>query len=72
MPARIVRSTLRLALVLAAAGLGLAPAARADDAKPPAAPAAPVNSNLTAPLFYQLLIGEIELQVKARPATPTR
>ena len=62
MPARIVRSTLRLALVLAATGLGLAPAVRADDAKPPAVPAVPLNSNLTAPLFYQLLIGEIELQ----------
>jgi tetratricopeptide (TPR) repeat protein len=62
MPARILRSTLRPALVLAAACLGLAPVAQADDAKPPEAPAAPVNSNLTAPLFYQLLIGEIELQ----------
>ncbi len=57
MPARIVRSTLRPALVLAAVCFGLAPAAHADDAKTP-----PANSDLTAPLFYQLLIGEIELQ----------
>ena len=57
MPARFVRSTLRPALVLAAACYGLAPAARADDPVTP-----PVNSALTAPLFYQLLIGEIELQ----------
>ncbi|MCB2020274.1 MAG: tetratricopeptide repeat protein [Rhizobacter sp.] len=56
MPARIVRSVSRSALVLAAACCGLAPAAHAQDAQSP-----PVNSALTAPLFYQLLIGEIEL-----------
>lgn len=60
MPARIVRLTLRPALVLAAACIGLAPMARADDAAATEPP--PVNSDLTAPLFYQLLIGEIELQ----------
>ena len=57
MPARNVRLTLRPALVLVAACMVLAPAARADDKPAPA-----VNSDLTAPLFYQLLIGEIELQ----------
>ncbi|HRP28193.1 MAG TPA: tetratricopeptide repeat protein [Burkholderiaceae bacterium] len=62
MPARILRSTLRPALVLAAACLGLAPVAQADDAKPAETAPPVVNSNLTAPLFYQLLIGEIELQ----------
>lgn len=62
MPARIVRSTLRPALVLAAACFGLAPAAHADDVQAPLVKSAPVNSDLTAPLFYQLLIGEIELQ----------
>ena len=56
MPARIVRSVSRSALILAAACCGLAPAAHAQDAQSP-----PVNSALTAPLFYQLLIGEIEL-----------
>ncbi|MEO8124176.1 MAG: tetratricopeptide repeat protein [Burkholderiales bacterium] len=34
----------------------------ADDVKAPPVNSAPVNSDLTAPLFYQLLIGEIELQ----------
>jgi tetratricopeptide (TPR) repeat protein len=55
MPARIVRSLSRSTLVLAAC-CGLASAAQAQDAQ-----AAPENSALTAPLFYQLLIGEIEL-----------
>ena len=57
MPARSVRSRVAPALALAAACLGLAAGAQAP------ADAGPVtNSNLTAPLFYQLLIGEIELR----------
>ncbi len=59
MPARIVRSLSRSALVLAAACCGLSSAAQVQDAKDAQAP--PENSALTAPLFYQLLIGEIEL-----------
>ncbi len=60
MPARIVRSLSRSTLVLAVACHGFALAAQAQtqtqDAQAP-----PTNSALTAPLFYQLLIGEIEL-----------
>ncbi len=57
MPARPVRSKVAPALLCVAACLALASGARAQDA------AAPVlNSDLTAPLFYQLLIGEIELR----------
>jgi len=57
MPARSLRSKLAPALALAAACVGLASGARAqeDDGRA-------VNSSLTAPLFYQLLIGEIELR----------
>lgn len=57
MPARPVRSMVAPALALLLACLGLAPTARAQDAGAPI-----VNSDLTAPLFYQLLIGEIELR----------
>ena len=56
MPARFVRSKVAL-LAWAAACLGLAPGARAQQEGVPV-----VNSNLTAPLFYPLLIGEIELR----------
>jgi hypothetical protein len=51
---------------LLAATLGLAGTlARVDAATSPTAPlapAAPVNSRLDAPLFYQVLIGEMELR----------
>ena len=59
MPARTVRfkATPALTLALAGAWLLLASGARAQEASAPV-----VNSSLTAPLFYQLLIGEIELR----------
>ena len=57
MPARPVRSKVAPALVCVATCLALASGARAQDAAEPV-----VNSDLTAPLFYQLLIGEIELR----------
>ena len=56
MPVRFVRSKGMPALALAAACLGLATGAHAQESDAP-----PANSALTAPLFYQLLIGEIEL-----------
>jgi tetratricopeptide (TPR) repeat protein len=56
MPARSVRLNVALALALAGICLLLAPGAHAQEDGAPVA-----NSNLTAPLFYQLLIGEIEL-----------
>ena len=58
MPARIVRFLSRSTLVLAVAGNGFALAASAPAQE---RPEPPTNSALTAPLFYQLLIGEIEL-----------
>ena len=57
MRARPVRSKVVPVLAVAALCLGLAGAACADDDREPV-----VNSNLNAPLFYQLLIGEIELR----------
>ncbi|WP_457443737.1 tetratricopeptide repeat protein [Roseateles sp. P5_E4] len=49
--------------VIAAAALFAALQAHAQDAVAPATPAeAPTNSAMDAPLFYQLLIGELELQ----------
>jgi len=49
--------------VMLAAALLAGLQAHAQDAAPPSAPAeAPTNSAMDAPLFYQLLIGEIELQ----------
>ncbi len=56
MPVRFVRSKGMPALALAVACLGLATGTRAQESDAPRA-----NSALTAPLFYQLLIGEIEL-----------
>jgi tetratricopeptide (TPR) repeat protein len=50
-------ATPALTLALAGACLLFAPGARAQEDSAPV-----VNSNLTAPLFYQLLIGEIELR----------
>ena len=57
MPARSVRFKATPALALAGVCLLFAPGARAQEES-----VAVVNSNLTAPLFYQLLIGEIELR----------
>ncbi len=57
MPARSVRFKATPALALAGVCLLFAPGARAEEE-----PVAVVNSNLSAPLFYQLLIGEIELR----------
>jgi tetratricopeptide (TPR) repeat protein len=58
MPARTVCPKGAPALALAVACLALAtPAAAQETESPPVA-----NSGLTAPLFYQLLIGEIELR----------
>ena len=57
MPARSVRFKATPALALAGVCLLFAPGARAQEDT-----VAVVNSNLTAPLFYQLLIGEIELR----------
>lgn len=49
--------------VMLAAALLAGLQAHAQDVAPPSAPAeAPTNSAMDAPLFYQLLIGEIELQ----------
>ena len=50
-----------LRLVAAAALLTAGLHARAQDDKPAASPEPVTNSALNAPLFYQLLIGEIEL-----------
>ena len=63
MPARSVRSRLMPALVLALAGFGLPPTAWPQSEK-----GAVANSGLTAPLFYQLLIGELELREGAAGA----
>ncbi|WP_204271601.1 hypothetical protein, partial [Escherichia coli] len=53
---------LPLRRALGAAALLAALQAHAQDAAPPEPPAAPpVNSAMDAPLFYQLLIGELEL-----------
>ena len=61
MPARTVFPKGAPALLLAAACMALGAPGRAQT--PDAAAAPPVvNSKLTAPLFYQLLIGEIELR----------
>jgi tetratricopeptide (TPR) repeat protein len=57
MLARSVRSRVTPALALASACLLFAPGARGQGEGVPV-----VNSSLTAPLFYQLLIGEIELR----------
>ncbi len=57
MPARSVRSKAMPALAMTFAFLALAPGAGAQEDSAPV-----VNSNLTAPLFYQVLIGEIELR----------
>jgi len=57
MPARSFRFKAALALAWVLASLGAVPDARAEEDASPV-----VNSNLTAPLFYQLLIGEIELR----------
>ena len=57
MPARSVRFKVTPALALAGVCLLFAPGARAEEEPVPV-----VNSNLSAPLFYQLLIGEIELR----------
>lgn len=63
MPARSVRFRPIPALVLAIAGFALPPAAWSQSEKEAVA-----NSGLTAPLFYQLLIGEIELREGAAGA----
>ncbi len=57
MPARSVRFKVAPVLAIAAACVGLALGARAQEDGGPV-----VNSGLTAPLFYQLLVGEIELR----------
>ncbi len=57
MPTRSVRSNVAPVLACVAACMALATGARAQSDDGPV-----VNSNLTAPLFYQLLIGEIELR----------
>ena len=57
MLARSVRCKMTPALALAGACLLLASGVRAEEDSAPV-----VNSSLTAPLFYQLLIGEIELR----------
>ena len=56
MPARNALSKLPQVLALVTASLFFAPVARGQTETPPVE-----NSDLTAPLFYQLLIGEIEL-----------
>jgi tetratricopeptide (TPR) repeat protein len=60
----------RPALLAATLGLagGLARVDAATSPTAPLAPAAPVNSRLDAPLFYQLLIGEMELRA-GQPGT---
>ena len=57
MPARSDRTKLVPALLLAAACIGAASTARAAADDEP-----PTRSSLTGALFYQLLIGEIELR----------
>ena len=64
MPARTVCAKVAPALALLAVGLAASPPLRAQaSAEPPV-----VNSDLNAPLFYQLLIGEIELREGAAGA----
>ncbi len=62
MPARLSTSQAVLALVVAGC-IGAMPATAAQVAQSAAAPERPavINSELDAPLFYQLLIGELEL-----------
>jgi Flp pilus assembly protein TadD len=57
-----LRSRLALLAALVAGTVVLAPPALAQAAPAPAEADAPGNSALDAPLFYQLLIGEIELR----------
>ena len=64
MPARTVCAKVAPALALLAMCLAASPPLRAQaSAEPPV-----VNSDLNAPLFYQLLIGEIELREGAAGA----
>jgi len=61
MPEKIRRSAVPMALTLLAACLMQSPmAASAKSESTPTPP--PVNSELDAPLFYQLLVGELELR----------
>jgi tetratricopeptide (TPR) repeat protein len=74
MPEKFRRSSFTALVILAASLLGSAASARSQADSPPdsaaatksaaiaAAAAKPLNSELDAPLFYQLLVGEMELR----------